>query len=60
MQDGWEVDMDGFLHGIEMGHVSRSLGLLLGDHGTQNAYNHLFIYSMLSCMRTRMDRNSLK
>ena len=64
MQDGCKAYMDGFLNGIEMDHVSWSLGLFLknhvlevgltqnvGDHNTPNAHNHWFIliYHVRGC-----------
>jgi hypothetical protein len=55
----------------QMDHVSWSLGLFSkpplegrpntkpGDHGTPKVHNSL-VYFILSCVRTRMNRNSLK
>ena len=70
MQDGCKV-LHGFLHGIEWivfhGHWDCLQKPPLGgrpntkieDHGTPNAHNWL-ICSILSYVRTRMNRNSLK
>jgi hypothetical protein len=70
MQDGC-TSLQGFLHGIEWimfhGHLDYFQkppfggrpNTKPGDHRTPNAHNHWCIL-LLSCMRTRMNENSLK
>ena len=68
----WMSSRHGFLHGIEWIVFHGRLDCFqkpllggrpntkpLGDHGTPNAYDML-VYSNLSCVRTCLNRNSLK